>query len=91
MEVNDIIPLGSVVELKNFKDYIMLVGIEQIADGIKYDYSGCIHPYGFLGLDKLIFFNADQIEKVIFKGCFDDEVKDFYEDIIWKRQNEEGK
>ena len=60
MEVNDIIPLGSVVELKNFKDYIMLVGIEQI-------------------------------KKVIIKGCFDDEVKDFYEDTIWKRQNEEGK
>ena len=33
----------------------------------------------------------EQIKKVIFKGCFDDEVKDFYEDTIQKRQNEEGK
>ena len=39
----------------------MIIGIDQIADGTKYDYSGCIHPYGFLGLQKLIFFNFHSV------------------------------
>ena len=89
MEENEMIPLGSIVKLKKIADYIMIIGIDQIADGTKYDYSGCIHPYGFLGLQKLIFFNNDQIEKIVFKGYFDDDSKEFYEDVIWLRKNKE--
>ena len=89
MKENEIIPLGSIVKVKQIKDYIMLIGVRQIADGEKYDYSGCVHPYGFLGIDKLLFFNSDQIEEVIFKGYFDDEAKEHYEDIIWLNQNGE--
>ena len=89
MEENEMIPLGSIVKLKKIADYIMIIGIDQIADGTKYDYSGCIHPYGFLGLQKLIFFNNYKIEKIIFKGYFDDDSKEFYEDVIWLRKNKE--
>ena len=67
----------------------MLIGIRQIADGEKYDYSGCVHPYGYIGADKILLFNADQIEKVIFKGYYDDDAKEHYEDVIWARQNKE--
>jgi len=91
MEENEIIPLGSIVELKTIKDYVMLIGIDQVTDGQKYDYCGCVHPFGFLGLDKLLLFNADQIEKVIFKGYYDDEAKEHYEDVIWLRQKKEDK
>ena len=91
MEENKIIPLGSIVELKTIKDYIMLIGIDQISDGEKFDYCGCVHPYGFMGSDKLLLFNADQIEKVIFKGYFDDESKEHYEDIVWLRHKKEEK
>ncbi len=89
MEENTFIPLGSIVELKTIKDYVMLIGINQISDGERFDYSGCVHPYGFLGSNKLLLFNADQIEKVIFKGYYDDEAKEHYEDILWLRQNKE--
>ena len=91
MEENNLIPLGSIVKLKNIKDRVMLIGIDQISDGIKFDYSGCIHPYGFLGSDKLLLFNADQIEEVVFKGFYDDEVKEYFEDILWAHQNKEEK
>ena len=91
MEENEIIPLGSIVELKTIKDYVMLIGIDQVTDGQKYDYCGCVHPFGFLGLDKLLLFNADQIEKVIFKGYYDEKAKEHYEDVIWLRQKKEDK
>jgi hypothetical protein len=69
----------------------MIIGVEQIPDGTRFDYSGCVHPFGFAGLDKLLFFNRDEIEKIIYQGYEDEDSKDFYEDIIWLHASREGK
>lgn len=93
MKKEDILPLGSIVKIKNLDDKLMIVGVDQIVDGDPFDYVAFIHPYGYAGVRKIISFNAPAIEKVIFKGYRDSETDDFYEDIEWahKRKEKEGK
>ena len=79
-----LLPLGSIVKLNGVNDKIMIIGVNQIdKDKEKYDYCACVHPYGFV--------NSNKIE-TIFKGYFDEESKDFYEDLMWlnKKNKEEN-
>ncbi len=84
----NILPLGSIVELKKIKDKVLIIGVNQISNKKKYDYMGCVHPYGYTRLEELLLFNADDITNVIFNGYYDDETKEFYEDIIWLKERE---
>ena len=91
MDKEKLLPLGSIVKLKNIKDYMMIIGLGVEVEGKKYDFCACLHPYGYLGQENLITFNSDQIENVVFLGYFDDESKDYYDDIVWLgEQNKEG-
>ena len=93
MKKEDILPLGSIVKIKGIESKIMIVGVNQLVDGTNYNYVGYIHPYGFVGIKKMLSFNAPLIEEVIFKGYKDEETEEFYEDIEWlyNKKKEEGK
>lgn len=88
MNNNDYLTNGSIVELKKLTDKVMIVGIHQRIKGEKYDYIGCIHPYGYTNPDDFVVFNKDAIEKVIFEGYRDEETDDFFEDVNWLKENE---
>lgn len=80
-----LLPIGTVVLLKNSKKRVMIIGVlqKQIKDGeeVIWDYSACLYPEGFMGPDKTFLFNTDQIEKVFAVGYQDQEQFAFKEKI----------
>ena len=74
-----LIPIGSVVLLKNSTKRVMVIGFcqaEQSDTGEKpktWDYAGCLYPEGYISADKTFLFNGDQIEKIFAIGYQDEE------------------
>ncbi len=76
-----LLPIGTVVLLKNSKKRIMIIGLlqKQIKEGeeVIWDYSACFYPEGYMGPDKTFLFNGGQIEKVFAVGYQDEEQFNF--------------
>lgn len=75
-----LLPIGSVVLLKNSTKKIMIIGYCQKEIGAEetiWDYCACVYPEGYLGADKTFLFNRDQIERVYFLGMQDEEQMKF--------------
>ena len=89
MKKEDILPMGSIVKIKNLDDKLMIGAVNHKVDGVIYLYGGFVHPYGYSGPKKIVFFNPSSIEKVLFTGYRDEETEDFYEDIEWLYKKEE--
>lgn len=75
---NGILPIGSVVLLKNSTKKVMIVGIGQLqqlenGDNKLWDYSACLYPEGYLGPDKTYMFNEEQIDKIFALGYQDED------------------
>ena len=71
-----VLPIGSVVLLKNSTKKLMITGFAQVSadDPNKiYDYVGCVFPEGFLGPDQTFLFDSNQIETIFFIGYQDQE------------------
>lgn len=73
MMVKDLLPIGSVVQLKNMKKKIMIIGImpmKQINEKQTkvYDYMGVPYPEGYIGAKTGALFDHKSIETVIFTG-----------------------
>lgn len=71
-----VLPIGSVVLLKNSTKKLMITGFAQVsADDPNriYDYVGCVFPEGFLGPDQTFLFDSHQIETIYFIGYQDQE------------------
>lgn len=71
MKDNQLIPLGSVVFLKKGKISLMVVSrqpiIEQEGKRVYFDYAGVSQILG-LETDRIIYFNHNNIDQVIFEG-----------------------
>ena len=97
MNINGLLPVGSVVLLKNSTKRVVIIGVCQgvaTEEGQKvYDYVGCPFPEGFMSADKNFLFNTDQIEKLFFIGYQDDEALAFKEkaDALLERVRAEEK
>ena len=77
-----LLPIGSVVKLKNGQKRLMITGflqMEQDEKGQKniWDYSGCLYPEGMLTSEANYVFNHSQIEEVHFIGLVDEEEEEF--------------
>ncbi|MBW6411939.1 DUF4176 domain-containing protein [Clostridium weizhouense] len=76
-----LLPIGSVVLLKDSDKKLMIVGRlqKQVGDEkeIGYDYSACLYPEGNLRPDSLFLFNNEQIERIYFIGFQDEEELEF--------------
>lgn len=75
MNIQDLLPIGSVILLKGAKKRIMIYGVKQTdaATQIDYDYIGVVYPEGSMGKGSQLLFNHDQIEEVSFRGLEDEE------------------
>ena len=66
------LPLGTVVMLKGASKRLMITGFctmaAEEAEGVMYDYSGCMYPEGVISSDQTALFNHDQIEKICYMG-----------------------
>lgn len=70
-----LLPIGSVVLLKESQKRIMIVGIKQkqVDSDKVWDYSACLYPEGILDPEKLFLFDSEQIEHLYFVGFQDGE------------------
>ena len=72
----ELLPIGSVVELKEAKVPVMIAGYLaslQDREGKVWDYSGFVYPIGFDSKDEILSFDRDQVENVIAYGYVDQE------------------
>lgn len=75
-----LLPVGSVVLLKDSIKKVMVIGVCQKEVGeeeVLWDYSGCLFPEGYMGADKTLLFNNEQIEIVYSLGYQDAEQQQF--------------
>ncbi|MCR4891181.1 MAG: DUF4176 domain-containing protein [Lachnospiraceae bacterium] len=79
--VRELLPIGSVVLLKEAKKKAMIYGVKQVdkSTGIEYDYIGVVYPEGSMGDGTQFFFNHDIVDQVFFRGFENDERKEFIE------------
>ena len=78
--IEGLLPVGSVVLLKDSTKKVMIIGVcqkEVGQDTAFWDYSGCLFPEGYMGADKTFLFNNDQIETVYSLGYQDEEQLQF--------------
>lgn len=55
-------PIGSVVKLKDLNEPVMIIGRMIIsADKRAFDYVGVLYPVGYLGDEKVLCFNHDEV------------------------------
>lgn len=79
--VKDLLPIGTVVLLKEAQKRVMIFGVKQTVEqeGGKreYDYIGVPYPEGNLGADFQYLFDHDNIGEVFFRGFEDIERQEF--------------
>lgn len=73
--VKELLPIGSIVLLKEGKKKVMVFGIKQTdkATGKEYDYIGVVYPEGNLGDEFQFFFDHENIDQVFYRGYEDEE------------------
>ena len=86
------LPVGSVIQLKEAKKRLMIIGIlSRNGDGKNYDYLSCPYPEGYIDSDNLFMFNHEDIDKIHYLGYEDIErqifIKKLSEEL--KKGNEE--
>lgn len=83
--MRDLLPVGSVVLLKNAVKKAVIMGyfqkISSKGEEHVYDYMGVSYPEGFLGKGSVFLFDEDKIDKVCFRGYETGEHKG-YSDLI---------
>jgi hypothetical protein len=85
------LPIGSIVYLNDGSRKIMilnrgpLVVIDEKTQ--MFDYSGCIYPVGLVQ-DQVLYFNQENIDRIIFEGFADDDEARFQEMYFkWIQEN----
>lgn len=68
--MKDLLPIGSVVLLKDATKKLVIIGVLQVnAEQNKmYDYLAVPYPEGYLGSDNNCLFNQGDINDIIFRG-----------------------
>ena len=79
MNINELLPIGSVVLLEGGKKRLMVFGVNQKKGdtGEEFDYIGVIYPEGNVGNQGQFLFNHKDIAQVYFRGFEDSEREEF--------------
>lgn len=80
MEIQKLLPIGTIVLLENGEKKLMVIGIKQTeasGDGKEYDYLGILYPEGHIGEQFQYLFNHKDIKEIFFRGYEDEEREDF--------------
>lgn len=83
MEVNKLLPIGSVALIKGGKKKIMIIGVKQRnkkKDEL-FDYLAIPYPEGFMAPELTFFVNHDNLEEVYFRGYETEERDVFLENL----------
>ena len=77
--IRDLMPIGSVVCLKETEKKLMIVGIKQLNEekGTVKDYIGVMYPEGYISKEVFFTFDQEDIEETFFEGCRSEEWQAF--------------
>lgn len=84
MKIKDLLPIGSIVLLKDGEKRIMINGVLQNdagGTGKNYDYLGILYPEGHIGEGFQYLFNHEDIDTIVFRGYEDEERTAFLEKL----------
>lgn len=84
MEIKDLLPIGTIVLLKDGEKRLMINGIMQTdtgGTGKNYDYMAVLYPEGHIGEGFQYLFNQEDIAEIIFRGYEDVERVEFLEKL----------
>ena len=73
MDITKLLPVGSVIRLKDATKRLFVVGIAQESQGKHFDYVGMLYPEGFISDEYTYLFNHNDIEEIVFVGYIDTE------------------
>ena len=81
MNVNELLPIGSIVLLEGAEKKLMIfvVGQTQLEENKDFDYIGVVYPEGNMGEGSQFLFNHSDIEEIVFRGYEDEERDNFLE------------
>ena len=79
--MENLLPIGSIVLLKNGEKKIMIYGrMQQDANTKKmYDYVACLYPEGNINAEYSYLFNHEDIKELIFRGYSDADEEEYQE------------
>lgn len=82
-EIDDLLPIGSVVNVFDYEHRVMIIGIKQLCldDNNEYDYAAVPYPEGQIGVESQVLFNNENITNISFIGCQDSDYFAFKEQI----------
>lgn len=95
MNIEELLPIGSIVQIKNSEKRLMIFGIKQSgiveSENVEADYIGVLYPEGNMGLQYQYLFNHDDIEEIVYRG-FEDSERDIFVDQLAEiyRQGQEA-
>ncbi len=69
IKMNSVLPVGSVITIKDKSDKYIIIGKNIETPDNKYDYCCVVYPYGFL-IDKqsLYYFNDTDVKELVING-----------------------
>lgn len=65
---NKVLPIGSIVKLKDDDNKIVIIGYDVRADNKTHKYTALPYPFGYNSQELFFLFNDEDIENVIFEG-----------------------
>ena len=77
ISIKNLLPVGSVVKIKDSEKALAIIGILVNNDGIKYDYIAVPSPEGYIDAEHMYVFNHEDVEKVDFLGYMNSEFQIF--------------
>lgn len=80
--LKELLPIGSVVLLKEGTKKLMIIGIKPVSEdnpNTVFDYIGVVYPEGYLSNEYNFLFNHNDINDVVFIGYNNPEREDFIE------------
>lgn len=85
LKERELLPLGSIVMLKDGEKKLMIYGRAQIAvaDSAEFDYIACLWPEGNIDEEFMYLFNHSDIDEVFHQGYSDSEDVAFMEVLGW--------
>lgn len=88
MKIKDLLPIGSVIIMKEGEQPLMIYGIMQqegngglFKKAKEYDYVCVPYPQGNMGEGSSFFANHEDIDKILFRGFEDEERNKFIEEL----------
>ena len=83
MNVNELLPIGSIVLLEGAEKKLMIFGVgqTQLEENKDFDYIGVVYPEGNMGEGSQFLFNHSDIEEIVFRG-YEDEGRDNFLEML---------